>query len=193
MFKKRPKWDFLPLNRSESLSFWSGEIKAVYRSTDDLSQLWRDFQPGKIEYDWRYFIMTFRTRIHKKIGRNGFHTLHSTISHRPWTLSSSLKIAAAYRIRLLICIPAAVAAGIAEARSWAASAGWVGGTVRQDQGMDRPSQYKPHLPVYSPPANLVRTPCWTSSLRPSASVALPSEQALSWRAGPTQCPAYSLA
>jgi hypothetical protein len=53
--------------------------------------------PGKIEYNCRYFIMTFRTQIHKiKFGKNCFCTLQGTMSHRPLTNTSSLKIAAAY-------------------------------------------------------------------------------------------------
>ena len=53
--------------------------------------------PGKIEYNCRYFIMSFRTQIHKKkFGKNGFHTLQGTMSHRPLTNASSLKITAAY-------------------------------------------------------------------------------------------------
>jgi hypothetical protein len=53
--------------------------------------------PGKIEYNCRYFVMTFRTQIHKKkFGKNGFHTLQGTMSHRPLTNASSLKITAAY-------------------------------------------------------------------------------------------------
>ncbi len=31
-------------------------------------------------------------------------------------------------------------------------------------GMDRPSQYKPHLPGHSPPAKLGRTPCRGAAL-----------------------------
>jgi hypothetical protein len=53
--------------------------------------------PGKIEYYCRYFIMTFRTQIHKiKFGKNDFHTLQGTMFHHPLTYSSSLKITAAY-------------------------------------------------------------------------------------------------
>ena len=53
--------------------------------------------PGKIEYNCRYFIMTFRKQIGEyKFGKNCFHTLQSTMSHRPLTNTSSLKIAAAY-------------------------------------------------------------------------------------------------
>jgi hypothetical protein len=53
--------------------------------------------PGKIEYNCRYFIMSFRTQIHKKkFCKNGFHTLQGTMSHRPLTNTSSLKITAAY-------------------------------------------------------------------------------------------------
>jgi hypothetical protein len=52
--------------------------------------------PGKIEYNCRYFIMTFRTHIHKKkFGKNCFRTLQGTKSHRPLANSSSLKITAA--------------------------------------------------------------------------------------------------
>jgi hypothetical protein len=52
--------------------------------------------PGKIEYNCRYFIMSFRMQIHKKkFGKNGFHTLQGTMSHRPLTNASSLKITAA--------------------------------------------------------------------------------------------------
>jgi hypothetical protein len=56
--------------------------------------------PGKIEYICRYFIMAFRTQIHKKkFGKKGFHTLQGTLSHRPMTNTSSLKITAAYCTR----------------------------------------------------------------------------------------------
>jgi hypothetical protein len=41
--------------------------------------------------------MTFRTQIHKKkFGKNGFHTLQGTMSHRPLTNALSLNITAAY-------------------------------------------------------------------------------------------------
>ena len=41
--------------------------------------------------------MTFRTQIHtKKFGKKCFRTLQGTMSHRPLTNTSSLKIAAAY-------------------------------------------------------------------------------------------------
>ena len=41
--------------------------------------------------------MTFRTQIHtKKFGKNGFRNLQGTMSHRPLTNTSSLKITAAY-------------------------------------------------------------------------------------------------
>jgi hypothetical protein len=40
--------------------------------------------PGKIEYNCGYFIMTFRTQIHKKkFDKNCFCTLQVTMSHRP--------------------------------------------------------------------------------------------------------------
>jgi hypothetical protein len=42
--------------------------------------------------------MTYRTQIHKKIGKNGFRTLQGTMSHRPLSNTSSLKITAAYYI-----------------------------------------------------------------------------------------------
>ncbi len=57
--------------------------------------------PGKIEYNCRYFIMTFRTQIHKKkFGKICFRTLQGTMSHRPLANTSGLKIAAAYCIWL---------------------------------------------------------------------------------------------
>jgi hypothetical protein len=53
--------------------------------------------PGKIEYNCRYFIMTFRMQIHKKkFGKKCFRNRQGTMSHRPLTNTSSLKIAAAY-------------------------------------------------------------------------------------------------
>ncbi len=53
--------------------------------------------PAKIEYNCRYFIMTFRAQIHKKkFGKKCFLNLQGTMSHRPLTNTSSLKIAAAY-------------------------------------------------------------------------------------------------
>jgi hypothetical protein len=52
--------------------------------------------PGKIEYNCRYFLMTFRKRIRKnKFSKNDFHTLQVTMSHRPLTNTSSFKITAA--------------------------------------------------------------------------------------------------
>jgi hypothetical protein len=40
--------------------------------------------------------MTFRTQIHKKkFGKNGFRTIQGTMSHRPLSNTSSLKITAA--------------------------------------------------------------------------------------------------
>ncbi len=59
--------------------------------------------------------MTFRTQIHtKKFGKNGFRNLQGTLSHRPLTNTSSLKITAAYpAVRLygdlsLLCVAPAV-------------------------------------------------------------------------------------
>ncbi len=52
--------------------------------------------PGRIEYNCRYFLMTIRKRIRKnKFSKNDFHTLQGTMSHRPLTNTSSLKITAA--------------------------------------------------------------------------------------------------
>jgi hypothetical protein len=52
---------------------------------------------GKIEYNFRYFLLTFHKRIRKKkFCKNDFHTLQDTMSHRPLTNTSSLKISAAY-------------------------------------------------------------------------------------------------
>jgi hypothetical protein len=47
--------------------------------------------PGKIEYNCRYFIMTFRTQIHKKKFDKCFRNLQGTMSHCPLTNTSSLK------------------------------------------------------------------------------------------------------
>ncbi len=53
--------------------------------------------PGKIEYNCRYFLMRFRKGIRKnKFIKNDFHTQQGTMSHRPVTNTSSLKITAAY-------------------------------------------------------------------------------------------------
>ncbi len=52
--------------------------------------------PSKIELNCRYFLMTFRKQIHKKFGKNGFHTLQGTMYHRPLANTPSLKITAAY-------------------------------------------------------------------------------------------------
>ncbi len=69
------------------------------KNTDDRSDLWHDSLSWQntVEYNCRYFIMTFRKQIGEyKFGKNCFHTLQSTMSHRPLTNSSSLKITAAY-------------------------------------------------------------------------------------------------
>ncbi len=48
--------------------------------------------------------MTFRTQIHKKkFGKKCFRTPQDTMSHRPLTNTSSLKIAAAYCAVLALC------------------------------------------------------------------------------------------
>ncbi len=61
-------------------------------STDDRSELWRDSKPVKIEYNCRYFILSFRRQIGEhKFGKNGFHTLQSTMSHRPPPIDQFLK------------------------------------------------------------------------------------------------------
>ncbi len=52
--------------------------------------------PGKIDYNCRYFLITFLKQIgQKKICKNGFHTLQGTMFHRPLTNTSSLKITGA--------------------------------------------------------------------------------------------------
>ena len=52
--------------------------------------------PGKIEYNCRYFIMTFRMQIHtQKFDKKCFRNLQGTMSLRPLTNASSLKITAA--------------------------------------------------------------------------------------------------
>ncbi len=61
--------------------------------------------PGKIEYNCRYFIMTFRTQIHKKkFSKKCFRNLQGTMSHRPLTNTSSLKIAAAQYVCMHFCL-----------------------------------------------------------------------------------------
>jgi hypothetical protein len=58
--------------------------------------------PGKIEYNCHYFNVTFRTQIHKKkFSQKCFRDLQGTMSHRPLTNTSSLKIAAAYSVHTL--------------------------------------------------------------------------------------------
>ncbi len=73
-----------------------GEAQTRY-STDDRSELWHDSQPWQnrillslLSYDIPHVNMQ------KKFGKNGFHTLQGTMSHRPLTNTSSLKIPAAY-------------------------------------------------------------------------------------------------
>ncbi len=54
-------------------------------------------QPVKYNIIGATIFMTFRTQIHtKKFGKNGFRNLQGTMSHRPLTNTSSLKITAAY-------------------------------------------------------------------------------------------------
>jgi hypothetical protein len=90
--------DFLSARLQCSQFLWNcAKIKVVYRRARgerglDIAQTIgpncsMTHSPGKIEYNCRYFIMTF--------GKNGFHTLQGTMSHRPLTNASSLKIAAA--------------------------------------------------------------------------------------------------
>ncbi len=90
------------------VSIWNcAKIKAVYRRAQGEHRLEiaqtiglncsMTHSPGKIEYNCRYFIMSFRKQIDKyKFGKNSFHTIQSTMSHRPLTNASSLKITAAY-------------------------------------------------------------------------------------------------
>ena len=68
-----------------------GEAQTRY-STDDRSELWHDSQPWQnrillslLSYDIPHVNMQ------KKFGKNGFHTLQGTMSHRPMTNTSSLK------------------------------------------------------------------------------------------------------
>jgi hypothetical protein len=100
--------DFLTDCLQCSQLLWNcAKIKAVYRRAWgerrlEIAQTMglncsMTHSPGKIEYNCRYFIMTFRTQIHKKkFGKNCFDTLQGTMSHRPMTNTSSLKITAAY-------------------------------------------------------------------------------------------------
>jgi hypothetical protein len=100
--------DFLSARLQCSQLLWNcAKTKAVYRRARgerglDIAQTIgpncsMTHSPGKIEYNCRYFIMTFRTRIHnKKFGKKCFRNLQGTMSHRLLTNTSSLKIAAAY-------------------------------------------------------------------------------------------------
>ncbi len=75
--------------------------------------------PGKIEYNCRYFIMTFRTQMHnKKFDKNCFHTLQGTMSHRPLTNTSSLKITAAYCTCRSHLIPQSRQSFFSSRRNW---------------------------------------------------------------------------
>jgi hypothetical protein len=100
--------DFLSARLQCSQFLWScAKIKPVYRRARgerglDIAQTIgpncsMTHSPGKIEYNCRYFLMTFRKGIRKnKFSKNNFHTLEGTMSHRPLTNTSSLKITAAY-------------------------------------------------------------------------------------------------
>ena len=99
--------DFLSARLQCSQFLWNcAKIKAVYRRArgelgPDIAQTIgpncsMTHSPGKIEYNCRYFIMSFRKQIGEyKFGKNCLYTLQSTMSHRPSTNSSSLKITAA--------------------------------------------------------------------------------------------------
>ncbi len=99
--------DFLNVRLQCSQLLWNcAKIKAVYRRARGERGLViaqticpncsMTHSPGKIEYNCRYFIMTFRTQIHKKkFGKKCFRNLQGTMSPRPLTNTSSLKIAAA--------------------------------------------------------------------------------------------------
>jgi hypothetical protein len=99
--------DFLSARLQCSQLLWNcAKIKAVYRRARgerglDIAQTIglncsMTHSPGKIEYNCRYFIMTFRTQIHKKkFCKKCFRILQGTMSHRPLTNTSSLRIAAA--------------------------------------------------------------------------------------------------
>jgi hypothetical protein len=106
--------DFLSARLQFSQLLWNcAKIKAVYRRAQgerglDIAQTIglncsMTHSPGKIRYNCRYFIMTFRTQIHtKKFGKNCFRTLQGTMSHRPLTNTWSLKITAAYCTALTV-------------------------------------------------------------------------------------------
>jgi hypothetical protein len=99
--------DFLSARLECSQFLWNcAKIKAVYGRARgeqglDIAQTIgpncsMTHSPGKIEYNCRYFLKTFRKRIRKnKFSKNDFHTLQGTMSHRPLTNTSSLKITAA--------------------------------------------------------------------------------------------------
>ncbi len=99
--------DFLSARLQCSQLLWNcAKIKAVYRRAQgerglDMAQTIgpncsMTHSPGKIEYNFRYFIMSFHKQIGEyKFRKNCFYTLQSTMSHRPSTNSSSLKITAA--------------------------------------------------------------------------------------------------
>ncbi len=100
--------DFLSPRLQYSQLLWNcAKIKAVYRRARgeprlEIAQTIRlncstTHSPGKIEYNCRYFILSFRKQIGEyKFGKNSFHTLQSTMSHCPLTNASSLKITSAY-------------------------------------------------------------------------------------------------
>ncbi len=67
----------------------------IIYSTDDRSELQYDSQP------WQNRIYKYTK---KKFGKNGFHTLQGTMSHRPLTNASSLKITAAYPAAYVACM-----------------------------------------------------------------------------------------
>ncbi len=107
--------DFLSARLQCSQLLWNcAKIKAVYHRTWgerglDIAQTIglncsMTHSPDKIEYNCRYFIMTFRMQIHtQKFDKKCFRTLQGTMSHRPLTNTSSLKIAAAYCTCLVQC------------------------------------------------------------------------------------------
>ncbi len=90
------KFEVLELIRPEILffppAFWVPACSVVSFSgtVQRLKNCSMTYSPGKIEYNCRYFIMTFRTQIHtQKFGKNDFHTLQGTMSHPRRLIRSS--------------------------------------------------------------------------------------------------------
>jgi hypothetical protein len=86
-------------NRSESLALWSGPKSLCSRLLFECPLAVQSASPQLVKYNIivATIFMIFHTQIHtKKCSKNGFLTLQGTMSHRPLTNTSSLKITAAY-------------------------------------------------------------------------------------------------